>query len=78
MKGLGGFQLACRADDAAVVRRLRSAKRRPTKPLALMAPTLAVARSLVPQLLCLPMFAELTDGEVDRVGRAIRDFYGVA
>ncbi len=39
---------------------------------------LAVARSLVPQLLCLPMFAELTDGEVDRVGRAIRDFYGVA
>ncbi len=39
---------------------------------------LTVARSLVPQLLCLPMFAELTDAEVDRVGRAIRDFYGVA
>ena len=39
---------------------------------------LSVARSLVPQLLCLPMFAELTDAEVDRVGRAIRDFYGVA
>ena len=38
---------------------------------------LAVARSLVPRLLCLPMFAELTDAEVDRVGRAIRDFYGV-
>jgi dTDP-4-amino-4,6-dideoxygalactose transaminase len=38
---------------------------------------LEVARSLVPQLLCLPMFAELTDEEVDRVGRAIRDFYGV-
>jgi dTDP-4-amino-4,6-dideoxygalactose transaminase len=37
---------------------------------------LEVARSLVPQLLCLPMFAELTDAEVDRVGRAIRDFYG--
>ncbi len=39
---------------------------------------LSVARSLVPQLLCLPMFAELTDPEVDRVGRAMRDFYGVA
>ena len=39
---------------------------------------LTVARSLVPQLLCLPTFAELTDSEVDRVGRAIRDFYGVA
>lgn len=39
---------------------------------------LDVARSLVPRLLCLPMFAELTDEEVDRVGRAIRDFYGIA
>jgi len=39
---------------------------------------LEVARSLVPRLLCLPMFAELTDAEVDRVGRAVRDFYGVA
>jgi dTDP-4-amino-4,6-dideoxygalactose transaminase len=39
---------------------------------------LSVARWLEPQLLCLPMFAELTDAEVDRVGRAIRDFYGVA
>jgi dTDP-4-amino-4,6-dideoxygalactose transaminase len=38
---------------------------------------MAVARSLVPRLLCLPMFAELTDAEVDRVGEAIRDFYGV-
>lgn len=36
---------------------------------------LAVARSLVPRLLCLPMFAELTDAEVDRVGETIRDFY---
>jgi len=39
---------------------------------------LEVARSHVPRLLCLPMFAELTDAEVDRVGQAIRDFYGVA
>jgi len=39
---------------------------------------LDVARSLVPRLLCLPMFAELSDEEVDRVGRAIRDFYGAS
>jgi dTDP-4-amino-4,6-dideoxygalactose transaminase len=38
---------------------------------------LEVARSLVPEILCLPMFAELTDDEVDRVGMAIRAFYGV-
>jgi dTDP-4-amino-4,6-dideoxygalactose transaminase len=39
--------------------------------------SLDVARSLVPRLLCLPMFAELTDDEVDRVGRAIREFFGL-
>ncbi len=38
---------------------------------------LDVARSLVPTLLCLPMFAELTDAEVDRVGLSIRAFYGL-
>ncbi len=38
---------------------------------------LTVARSLVPRLLCLPMFAELTEAEIDRVGAAVRDFYGV-
>jgi len=38
---------------------------------------LSVARSLVPRLLCLPMFAELTDAEVDRVGTAVREFYDV-
>ena len=37
---------------------------------------LAVARSLTSTLLCLPMFAELTDDEVDRVAAAIRAFYG--
>jgi dTDP-4-amino-4,6-dideoxygalactose transaminase len=36
---------------------------------------LAVSRSLFPRVLCLPMFAELTDEEVDRVIAAIRDFY---
>lgn len=39
------------------------------------ADALDVARSFVPRLLCLPMFAELTDGEIDRVGQAIRDFF---
>ncbi len=39
---------------------------------------LEVARSLVSRMLCLPMFAELTDEELDRVGQAIRDFYGVS
>jgi len=34
-----------------------------------------VARSLVPTVLCLPMFAELTDAEVERVGVGIRKFY---
>ncbi|MFV2062987.1 MAG: DegT/DnrJ/EryC1/StrS family aminotransferase [Chloroflexota bacterium] len=38
---------------------------------------MAVARSQVSRLLCLPMFAELTDDEIDRVGAAIREFYGV-
>jgi dTDP-4-amino-4,6-dideoxygalactose transaminase len=39
---------------------------------------LAVARSLYPRVLCLPMFAELTDDEVDRVAAAIIDFYAGA
>jgi len=34
-----------------------------------------VARSLLGQLLCLPMFPELRDDEVDRVAAAIVDFY---
>lgn len=36
---------------------------------------LPVARSLVPQLLDLPMFAELTDDEVERVASTVRAFY---
>ncbi|HEX9132494.1 MAG TPA: DegT/DnrJ/EryC1/StrS family aminotransferase, partial [Ktedonobacteraceae bacterium] len=34
-----------------------------------------IARSLVDRLLCLPMFPELRDDEVDRVAAAIQDFY---
>lgn len=47
VKGLGGFQLACRADDAAAVARLRLRKARPGKPFAVMARDLATAESLV-------------------------------
>ncbi len=35
-----------------------------------------VARSLVDQLLSLPMFPELRDDEVDRVAAAVQDFFG--
>jgi dTDP-4-amino-4,6-dideoxygalactose transaminase len=38
---------------------------------------LEVARSLSPTILCLPMFAELTDEEIVRVAMTIRTFYGV-
>ena len=44
VKGLGGFQLACRADDAETVALLRSRKRRPGKPFAVMVRDLAAAR----------------------------------
>jgi hydrogenase maturation protein HypF len=47
VKGLGGYHLACRADDEAAVATLRGRKHREDKPFALMAQDLAAAQELV-------------------------------
>jgi hydrogenase maturation protein HypF len=47
VKGIGGYHLACRAGDERAVSLLRSRKHREDKPFALMAPSLAVAETLV-------------------------------
>ncbi len=47
VKGIGGFHLACRADDESVVAELRARKHREDKPFALMCPDLESAARLV-------------------------------
>jgi hydrogenase maturation protein HypF len=47
VKGIGGFHLACRADDERAVSALRARKHREDRPFALMAPSVAAARELV-------------------------------
>jgi hydrogenase maturation protein HypF len=47
VKGLGGYHLACRADDEAAVAALRSRKHREDKPFALMVADPAAAAELV-------------------------------
>ncbi|MCD0449901.1 carbamoyltransferase HypF [Actinocorallia sp. API 0066] len=47
IKGLGGYHLAVLASDGPAVARLRERKRREEKPFAVMAPSLAAARTLV-------------------------------
>ena len=46
IKGIGGYHLACRADDDAVVQRLRERKTRPAKPFAVMVADLDAARAI--------------------------------
>jgi hydrogenase maturation protein HypF len=47
VKGIGGYHLACRADDETAVRTLRARKHREEKPFALMAADVAQAQRLV-------------------------------
>ena len=47
VKGVGGYQLACRADDGAAVARLRHRKHREEKPFALLVDSVEAARALV-------------------------------
>ena len=47
VKGIGGYHLACRADDQDVVAALRARKHREDKPFALMAGDMAAAERLV-------------------------------
>ena len=53
VQGIGGFHIACRADDEAAVARLRVRKHRPEKPLAVLVRDLDEARRL----------ATISDGE---------------
>ncbi len=46
VKGIGGFHIACDADNFSAVKKLRRLKNRPSKPFALMAADIETAKSL--------------------------------
>ncbi|MFA6384986.1 MAG: carbamoyltransferase HypF [Candidatus Omnitrophota bacterium] len=46
VKGLGGFHIACDAHNIETIRRLRTLKKRPSKPFALMVPDIKTARAI--------------------------------
>lgn len=48
VKGIGGYQLLCRADDREAVLRVRELKGREKKPFAVMVPDLRAAEALAP------------------------------
>ncbi|MGA2546133.1 MAG: carbamoyltransferase HypF [Rectinemataceae bacterium] len=55
IKGIGGYHLACLADDPIAIRKLRERKNRPAKPLAAMYPSLEAleaAADLLPEEGC--------------------------
>ncbi|MEI6858249.1 MAG: carbamoyltransferase HypF [Shewanella sp.] len=47
IKGLGGFHLVCDASNSDAIATLRARKNRPAKPLAVMVPSIEMARTLV-------------------------------
>ncbi len=69
VKGLGGYHLACRADDESVVAALRTRKHREDKPFALMVRDLAEARELVE---CSPADEAQLDSRARPIVLAIR------
>jgi hydrogenase maturation protein HypF len=76
VKGLGGYHLACRADDEPAVASLRARKRREDRPFALMTHDLAAARRLA---LVEQQEAELLQGPARPIVLALRrDDAGVA
>ena len=81
VKGLGGFHLACDAQNPQAVARLRARKRRPVKPLAVMLPSLAGVSGKAQRLLlspaapivlvakhCVPALCSLIAPGLDEVG----------